>query len=97
MFAVRSSSTLRRVLWLDAASGLGLCLSHGLGSAVLTSWTGIPAYLLQLAAHRVRRHAHRPEAPPVEPGAGVRERGAEAGELARDRLRRSRPSGDPGR
>ena len=50
MFAVRSSSALRRVLWLDAASGLGLCLSHGLGSAVLTSWTGIPADLLQLAA-----------------------------------------------
>ena len=49
MFTLRSS-TLRRVLWLDAASGFGMCLSHGLGSALITPWTGIPAYVLQLAA-----------------------------------------------
>lgn len=49
MFTIRSS-TLRRVLWLDAASGLGMCLSHGLGSALIAPWMGIPAYVLQLAA-----------------------------------------------
>lgn len=40
----------RRVLWLDAASGLGMCLSHGLGGTLIAPWMGIPAYVLQLAA-----------------------------------------------
>lgn len=49
MFTV-SASTLRRVLWLDAASGLGMGLSHLALSEPLSGWTGIPATWLQVAA-----------------------------------------------
>jgi len=48
MFHV-SASTLRRVLWLDAAAGLGMGLSH----LALTDWlsglTGLPVTWLQVA------------------------------------------------
>ena len=49
MFPV-SASTLRRVLWLDAASGIGMGLSHLVLAEPLSDWTGIPAAWLQLAA-----------------------------------------------
>jgi hypothetical protein len=49
MFTI-SASTLRRVLWLDAASGLGMGLSHLVLSEPLSGWTGIPAAWLQVAA-----------------------------------------------
>jgi hypothetical protein len=49
MFTV-SASTLRSVLWLDAASGIGMGLSHLVLSEPLSGWTGIPATWLQLAA-----------------------------------------------
>lgn len=49
MFTI-SASTLRRVLWLDAASGLGMGLSHLALSEPLSGWTGIPAAWLQVAA-----------------------------------------------
>lgn len=49
MFNV-SASTLRRVLWLDAASGLGMGLSHLALAEPLSGWTGIPAAWLQVAA-----------------------------------------------
>jgi hypothetical protein len=49
MFTV-TASTLRRVLWLDAASGIGMGLSHLVLSEPLSGWTGIPATWLQLAA-----------------------------------------------
>lgn len=49
MFTI-SASTLRRVLWLDAASGLGMGLSHLLLAEPLSGWTGIPAAWLQVAA-----------------------------------------------
>jgi hypothetical protein len=49
MFTV-SASTLRRVLWLDAASGMVTGLSHLVLAEPLSDWTGIPAAWLQLAA-----------------------------------------------
>lgn len=49
MFTI-SASTLRRVLWLDAASGLGMGLSHLVLAERLSGWTGIPAAWLQVAA-----------------------------------------------
>ena len=49
MFTV-SASTLRRVLWLDAASGIGMGLSHLVLADPLSGWTGIPVAWLQLAA-----------------------------------------------
>lgn len=49
MFTI-SASTLRRVLWLDAASGLGMGLSHLVLAEPLSGWTGIPAAWLQVAA-----------------------------------------------
>ena len=49
MFSI-SASTLRRVLWLDAASGLGMGLSHLVLAEPLSGWTGIPVTWLQLAA-----------------------------------------------
>lgn len=49
MFTI-SASTLRRVLWLDAASGLGMGLSHLVLADPLSGWTGIPAAWLQAAA-----------------------------------------------
>ncbi|MFC3682849.1 hypothetical protein [Hydrogenophaga luteola] len=49
MFTV-SASTLRRVLWLDAASGFGMGLSHLALAEPLSGWTGIPAAWLQVAA-----------------------------------------------
>lgn len=49
MFNV-SPTTLRRVLWTDAASGLGMGLSHLALAEPLSGWTGIPAMWLQVAA-----------------------------------------------
>jgi hypothetical protein len=49
MFTI-SASNLRRVLWLDAASGLGMGLSHLVLAERLSGWTGIPAAWLQVAA-----------------------------------------------
>lgn len=49
MFSI-SASTLRRVLWLDAASGMVMGLSHLALAEPLSGWTGIPAAWLQLAA-----------------------------------------------
>lgn len=49
MFSI-SASTLRRVLWLDAASGFGMGLSHLALADSLSGWTGIPAGWLQFAA-----------------------------------------------
>jgi hypothetical protein len=49
MFTV-SPTTLRRVLWLDAASGIVMGLSHLALAEPLSGWTGIPASWLQLAA-----------------------------------------------
>ena len=49
MFTI-SASTLRRVLWLDAASGFGMGLSHLALAGPLSGWTGIPAAWLQVAA-----------------------------------------------
>lgn len=49
MFNV-SESTLRRVLWLDAASGLAMGLSHFALAGPLSAWTGIPAVWLEVAA-----------------------------------------------
>lgn len=49
MFSI-SASTLRRVLWLDAASGMVMGLSHLVLAEPLAGWTGIPATWLQLAA-----------------------------------------------
>ncbi len=45
-----SAPTLRRVLWLDAASGIGMGLSHLALSETLSGWTGIPPTWLQVAA-----------------------------------------------
>lgn len=49
MFTV-TPTTLRRVLWLDAASGIGMGLSHLALAEPLSAWTGIPATWLQFAA-----------------------------------------------
>lgn len=49
MFTV-SPTTLRRVLWTDAASGLGMGLSHLALAEPLSAWTGIPAMWLQVTA-----------------------------------------------
>jgi hypothetical protein len=49
MFTV-TPTTLRRVLWLDAASGIVMGLSHLALAEPLSGWTGIPASWLQLAA-----------------------------------------------
>lgn len=49
MFHV-SASTLRRVLWLDAASGIAMGLSHAALADPLSVWTGIPAVWLEIAA-----------------------------------------------
>jgi hypothetical protein len=49
MFTV-SPSTLRRVLWTDAASGFVMGLSHLALAEPLSGWTGIPVYWLQVAA-----------------------------------------------
>lgn len=49
MFTV-SVSTLRRVLGLDAACGIGLGLSHLALAGSLSTWTGIPANWLQVTA-----------------------------------------------
>ena len=49
MFSI-SASTLRRVLWLDAASGIGMGLSHLALAEPLSGWTGIPVAWLQVAA-----------------------------------------------
>lgn len=49
MFSI-SASTLRRVLWLDAASGMVMGLSHLALAEPLSGWTGIPAAWLQPAA-----------------------------------------------
>lgn len=49
MFTV-SRSTLRRVLWTDAASGLGMGLSHLLFADQLSAWTGIPPTWLLVSA-----------------------------------------------
>ncbi len=49
MFSI-SASTLRRVLWLDATSGMVMGLSHLALAEPLSGWTGIPAAWLQLAA-----------------------------------------------
>lgn len=49
MFVV-SEFALRRVLWLDAASGMGMGLSHLLLADLLSSWTGIPPTWLLLSA-----------------------------------------------
>ena len=49
MFSI-SASTLRRVLWLDAASGIGMGLSHLVLAGPLSAWTGIPATWLLAAA-----------------------------------------------
>jgi hypothetical protein len=45
-----SESTLRRVLWLDAASGIVMGLSHLALAESLSGWTGIPSSWLQIAA-----------------------------------------------
>lgn len=49
MFTV-SESALRRVLWLDAASGLGMGLSHLLLADLLSAWTGLPPTWLLASA-----------------------------------------------
>ena len=49
MFTV-SAATLRRVLWLDAASGLAMGQSHFALAGPLSAWTGIPAVWLEVAA-----------------------------------------------
>lgn len=49
MFTV-SAATLRRVLWLDAVSGIGMGLSHLALAEPLSGWTGIPVAWLQVAA-----------------------------------------------
>lgn len=49
MFQV-SASTLRRVLWLDAASGIAMGISHAALAGSLSVWTGIPALWLEIAA-----------------------------------------------
>lgn len=48
-----SNSSLRRVLWLDAVSGWGMALSHGLMAGLLAAWTGMPIAWLQVAAAAV--------------------------------------------
>lgn len=49
MFSV-SASTLRRVLWTDAASGIVMGLSHLVLAEPLADWTGIPVAWLHVAA-----------------------------------------------
>lgn len=49
MFSV-SASTLRRVLWLDAISGLGMGVSHLALAGPLSGLTGIPSTWLQVVA-----------------------------------------------
>ena len=71
MFTV-TESALRRVLWLDAASGLGMGLSHLLFADLLSVWTGIPptwllasAVLVFGAASLAAWLASRTSPPPV--------------------------------
>ena len=45
-----SASTLRRVLLLDAGSGLAMGLSHFLLADALSEWTGVPDAWLRVAA-----------------------------------------------
>ena len=45
-----SESTLRRVLWLDATSGIVMGLSHLALAEPLSGWTGVPVAWLQMAA-----------------------------------------------
>lgn len=49
MFTIRNS-TLRHVLWIDAATGLVMGVSHWLGSAAIAHWSGVPAHVVQVAA-----------------------------------------------
>jgi hypothetical protein len=44
-----SVSALRRVLWLDAASGLGMAVAHFGFSDLLTGWLGLPLAWLQVS------------------------------------------------
>ena len=44
-----SVSALRRVLWLDAASGLGMALAHFGFSDQLSEWLGLPLAWLQVS------------------------------------------------
>jgi len=44
-----SVSALRRVLWLDAASGLGMAVAHFGFSDLLTEWLGLPLAWLQVS------------------------------------------------
>lgn len=48
MFTIQAS-TLRRVLWLDAGTGLGMAASHLLGAGPIAQWTGLPTALVALA------------------------------------------------
>jgi len=44
-----SVSALRRVLWLDAASGLGMAVAHFGFSGLLSEWLGLPLAWLQVS------------------------------------------------
>lgn len=44
-----SVSALRRVLWLDAASGLGMAVAHFGLSDLLSDWLGLPLAWLQVS------------------------------------------------
>ena len=44
-----SVSALRRVLWLDAASGLGMAVAHFVFSGLLSEWQGLPLAWLQVS------------------------------------------------
>ena len=44
-----SVSALRRVLWLDAASGLGMAVAHFGFSDLLSEWLGLPLAWLQVS------------------------------------------------
>ena len=44
-----SVSALRRVLWLDAASGLGMAVAHFGFSGLLSHWLGLPLVWLQVS------------------------------------------------
>ena len=48
-----SVSALRRVLWLDAASGLGMAVAHVGFSDLLTEWLGLPLAWLQVSGVRL--------------------------------------------
>lgn len=48
MFTIHPS-ILRRVLWLDAAAGIGMALSHLAGVGPIAEWTGIPAWVVLVA------------------------------------------------